>query len=145
MKNTLHFSIDINAPKENVWNAMLGDETYRIWTSVFAEGSQYKGSWEKGASIQFVDPTGSGMASEIAENIPYSFMSVRHIGFMQNGVADTESDAIKAWLPAYENYTFTEEDGVTTVNVDLDVTEDFEKDMADRWPKALEKLKEICE
>ena len=145
MKKTLHFSIDINAPKENVWNAMLGDETYRIWASAFAEGSQYKGSWEKGSSIHFVVPNGDGMASEIAENIPYSFISVRHIGFMVNGVADTENEAIKAWLPAYENYTFTEENGVTTVNIDLDVTEDFEKDMADMWPKALEKLKEICE
>ncbi len=63
MKKTLHFSIAINAPKENVWNAMLEDETYRLWASVFAEGSHFKGSWEKGASIQFVGPDGGGMAS----------------------------------------------------------------------------------
>ncbi len=145
MKKTLHFTIDINAPKEKVWNTMLGDETYRIWASKFSEGSYYKGSWEKGSSIQFVGPSGDGMASEIADNKPYSFVSVRHIGFLQNGVVDTESEAVKGWFPAYENYTFTEANGVTTVNVDLDVTEDFEKDMADMWPRALEKLKEICE
>jgi uncharacterized protein YndB with AHSA1/START domain len=35
----LAFSITINAPKEEVWRAMLEDATYRQWTSAFEEGS----------------------------------------------------------------------------------------------------------
>ena len=34
----LTFSTTINAPKELVWRTMLEDETYRKWTSAFAEG-----------------------------------------------------------------------------------------------------------
>ncbi|MDQ5893468.1 MAG: hypothetical protein QG640_480, partial [Patescibacteria group bacterium] len=28
----IHFSIQINAPKEKVWDTMLGEATYREWT-----------------------------------------------------------------------------------------------------------------
>ncbi len=31
----LNFSIVIDAPKEKVWDTMLEDKTYRIWTEAF--------------------------------------------------------------------------------------------------------------
>lgn len=40
----IHSEITINASPEAVWNVMLEDDTYRKWTSAFAEGSYYKGS-----------------------------------------------------------------------------------------------------
>ena len=45
----LHFSVAIHAPKTRVHQLMLADRTYREWTSAFAEGSCYQGSWDKGA------------------------------------------------------------------------------------------------
>lgn len=44
---TLHFSIDIHAPKEKIWKKMLDPESYKTWASPFMEGSYYEGSWEK--------------------------------------------------------------------------------------------------
>ena len=38
----MNFSIDINAPKEKVWNVLWDDDSYRKWTSAFAEGSYAK-------------------------------------------------------------------------------------------------------
>jgi uncharacterized protein YndB with AHSA1/START domain len=35
----LNFSTRINASKQKVWNTLWDDETYRLWTSAFAEGS----------------------------------------------------------------------------------------------------------
>jgi hypothetical protein len=142
---TQHFSIIINAPKEKVWNTMLQDATYRKWTSAFAEGSYYKGSWEKGGKIQFLEAAGNGMVATIAENKPYEFVSIKHLGFISGGVEDTESEQVKAWLPAFENYTFKEVDGKTNVTVDIDVTEEYEKMFEDTWPKALQQLKELSE
>jgi len=81
----------------------------------------------------------------IAENIPYEFISIQHVGFIKDGVEDTESPEVKAWFPAFENYTFTETNGVTTLQVALDTAPEYEKDMDEAWPKALEKLKNICE
>lgn len=85
------------------------------------------------------------MVSEIAEHRPNAFVSIRHLSFTTNGVEDTENEAIKGWLPAYENYTFQATPTGTTLIVDLDVTEALEAYMLEAWPQALKKLKAICE
>ena len=143
--NTLHFAITINAPKEKVWSIMLDDETYREWTSAFSEGSYYEGSWEEGSKILFLDPDGNGIAARIAENRPYEFVSIETVGFVQNGVEDTESEAAKVMAGGYENYTFSESDGATEVQVDMDTSEEYQAMFEEMWPKGLQKLKELCE
>jgi len=60
-------------------------------------------------------------------------------------VEDTQSPESKSWAPAFENYTFEERDGATDLKVDLDVAPEFEKYMNSAWPKALARLKAICE
>lgn len=142
---TLHFEKNILAPAEKVWNTMLEDETYRQWTRAFTEGSHYKGSWEEGAKILFLDPDNNGMVSIIAENRTHEFISIKHIGVIKDGEEDTESDEANKWAPAYENYTFEEEDGKTKLSVDMDIEEEYEAMFKEIWPKALEKLKQLAE
>jgi hypothetical protein len=146
----LHFSTRINAPKEKVWHAMLDDQPYREWTAAFNPGSYYKGDWSKGSKILFLGPnaeTGEegGMVSRIAENKPYEFVSIEHLGIVFNGVEDTTSDAARKWAPAFENYSFKETDGATEVLVDIDVDEEEAEMFKQMWPSALQKLKEIAE
>jgi uncharacterized protein YndB with AHSA1/START domain len=38
----LAFKVIIEAPKERVWNIIIGKETYPIWTAEFCEGSMVK-------------------------------------------------------------------------------------------------------
>jgi hypothetical protein len=140
----IQFSATIEAPVEVVWRVMFGAKTYPQWTKVFAEGSYFEGSWSEGSRIRFLVPSGDGMIAEIAENRPHEFMSIRHLGFVAKGVEDTESEAVRAWAPAYENYTFTSIPGGTRVTVEQDVTADFEQFMREAWPKALELLGELC-
>jgi uncharacterized protein YndB with AHSA1/START domain len=142
----MHFSITIRAPKKKVWNTMLQQETYRIWTAEFMQGLYYEGSWEQGKKIRFLGPDGSGLTSVIAENQPYRYLSIKHLGFIKDGIDDTESPEAKAWSPAYENYTFAERDGITELKVEMSgfLAED-EQIMADIWPKALARLKSLCE
>ncbi|HYX32184.1 MAG TPA: SRPBCC domain-containing protein [Oligoflexus sp.] len=145
MLKTLHFSIQIRAPRERVWNIMLDKESYKKWTSVFTEGSYYKGSWNKGETIQFLDPKGSGMTAVIAENRPLEFISIKHLGYIKDGVEDKDSPEIKAWAPAYENYTFTSKNGGTELHIEAQVTADFESYMNKTWPQALDTLRKLCE
>jgi hypothetical protein len=145
MKKKLHFETIIDAPRRDVWDVMLAPETFPQWTSAFMEGSYYQGSWERGEDIRFLAPDGSGMMAVIAENRPYEFVSIKHLGFIEKGVADTESEAVRSWAPAYENYTLSDSGGSTRVEVDMDVTEEFEQHMSEAWPRALESLKEISE
>ncbi len=35
----LHFSIVVDAPKQKVWEVLLGKDTYPLWTDVFMPGS----------------------------------------------------------------------------------------------------------
>lgn len=150
MKETMHFEIDIHAPVQKVWDTMLAEESYKEWTSVFEPTSYYEGSWDKGSKMKFLGSGGSGMVSEIAENIPYAFVSIKHLGEIKNGVEDTTSEQVMKWLPAYENYTFTDKGTETLLAVDMEMQSTPEskamKEMFEgMWPKALLKLKEICE
>lgn len=138
----LHFSITINAPKARVHQLMLADKTYRVWTSAFAEGSCYQGSWDEGANIIFGDGQGSGMSARIAEHKPAEFVSIEMLAEVKGGVPIDG----KQWQGAYENYTYTERDGVTTLQVDISAMPDEYVDfMTEGWRKALDTLKAICE
>ena len=142
---TLHFDIHINATTKIVWDIMLDMESYQTWTAEFSEGSYYKGSWEKGDRIKFLVPSGDGMTSMIAENRPYEYISIKHLGCINKGIEDTTSAAVQSWTPAFENYSFSDEDGTTKLHVEMDVAPEFEEFMQTAWPKALAKLKKICE
>lgn len=146
----LHFSIIINVPKEKVWHAMLDKESYLEWTKAFGEGASFKGNWEKGSKMLFVglDPeTGQegGMVSRIADNKPYEFISIEHIGIVNNGVEDTTSEEARKWTPAFENYTLIEKDGATELLVDMDSADEMAEEFRRQWPAALQRLKEIAE
>lgn len=142
---TLHFDILIHAPREHVWRSTLFSPTYERWTATFSEGSRYEGSWEAGTPIRFCGPNGDGMLAEIAEHRPAEFVSIRHLGMIHDGVEDTTSEAVRAWAPCVENYTFSNEAGGTRVRVDVDVFGTYEDWMAQTWPKALLALKAVCE
>ena len=57
-------------------------ETYEQWTAEFNPTATYEESWEKGSKIYFIetDENGKrgGMVSEIADNIPFQFVPIRH-------------------------------------------------------------------
>lgn len=144
----LKFSIVINAPKEKVWNTMLNDDTYRKWTEPFAPGCYYKGDWNQGSKILFLAPGEKGemgMVSRIKENRQYEYISIEHLGVVQDGKEDTSGDEVEKWAGALENYTFKEKNGATELLVDMDSNEDYEEMFQDMWPKALQKLKELAE
>lgn len=85
------------------------------------------------------------MVSKIAENRPNQFVSIQHYGLLKADKEITEGPEVEKWANGLENYTFEENKGTTTVTVDLDTTEDFVEYMNENYPKALDKLKEICE
>ena len=141
----LNFSVVINAPVQTVWQRMLSDVGYRHWTSAFCEGSYFKGSWQQGETIRFLSPSGDGMVATIAEHIPLELISIKHLGFIVAGVDDFSSDNVTSWAPAFENYRFRAVDGGTEISIEQDIAPEYEQYMQDSWPKALQKLKALCE
>lgn len=148
----LQFTTNIKAPVNKVYDTMLGisnKSTYEQWTSLFNPTSTYEGNWDTGNKILFigVDENGEkgGMVSRIAENIPNRTVSIQHYGLVKADKEITEGPEVDKWANGFENYSFAENNGTTTVTVDLDSDEEFLDYMNETYPKALDKLKEMCE
>lgn len=141
----LTYSITINASREKVWHALFDDEAFRKWSSEFAEGSHFVGDWSEGSEIRFLVEGDDGMVSMIDKNRPHEYMSIRHIGYIVKGVEDRESDEVKSWSPAFENYTLENAAGGTHLTVVTDTFNDFVEYFNETWPKALEVVKRTAE
>jgi uncharacterized protein YndB with AHSA1/START domain len=147
--DTMKFEITIEASAEKVFLTMLDKDTYAEWTVLFSPGSHFEGTWEKGSKILFLAPDKDGemggLVSRIKEKIPNEFISIEHLGVVKNGEEIISGPEVGSWAGWLENYAFEENNGQTTVKVTLDTDEEYRDYFTDAWPKALEKLKEICE
>lgn len=145
----MQFTTSIHAPVAKVYDLMLGKETYRQWTAAFNPTSDFEGSWEKGKKILFVGTSKEGkregMVGMIRENTPRQFVSIEYVGLVDGDKEMTEGPGLEGWTGAFENYTFNQENGTTKVTVDLDVNSEWVGYFKETYPKALDKLKAICE
>jgi uncharacterized protein YndB with AHSA1/START domain len=142
----LVFSIDIDAPKEKVWNLMLAPESYKEWVAASWPGSFYKGNWAKGEKINFVSDDGSGTQAMIKEITPFESISAVHIAILlSGGVEDTTSELAKNWIGIEEQYIFSQTGNKTKLSVNISTQPDWAQMFEEGWPNALKKLKEICE
>lgn len=128
---------------------MLADVTYRQWTAEFNPTSYYEGEWTAGAKMLFLginkEGKKEGMVSRIKEAATNKYVGIEHIGMLQNGIEITTGPMVEGWAGAMEEYFFTEANGQTVLNVQMDSNEDFKAYFEATWPKALNKLKAICE
>lgn len=85
------------------------------------------------------------MVSKIETNRLNEFMSFKHLGEVKNGAEDTESDKVKGWAGAMENYTLKEVDGSTELLVEMDMNEEYKEMFMGMFPKALEQVKVLSE
>ncbi|HQU71380.1 MAG TPA: SRPBCC domain-containing protein [Calditrichia bacterium] len=143
------FEIDIAVSPARVHELMLGEGTYGQWTAPFDPSSRFEGSWEKGSRILFIgnDDKGntSGMVSRIFDNIPGKFVAIEHLGLVQNGEEILSGEKVDGFKGAREDYHFTATESGTHLKVEMDMSEGWAEFMSTTWPKALKKLKDICE
>ncbi|QBQ41517.1 SRPBCC domain-containing protein [Sphingobacterium psychroaquaticum] len=144
-----NYRIEINASAAHVFETMLGKTTYKQWTAEFNPTSDFEGHWELGEKISFIgynkEGEKEGMLGKIAAYIPNKHISIQYIGLIHQNTEITEGPMVEEWVGLFENYTFTENDGVTTVAIEVDVNAEFENYFDSTWPKALQRLKELCE
>lgn len=142
----LNYSVSINAPREKVWKVLFEDATYREWTSFFGEGSYAEtDNWKEGSKVRFLAANGEGMSSMVAANRPNEYMSFKHLGMIKDGVEDTESEEVKKWAGAQENYTLEDSNGSTNLKVEMDINHEHVEYFDKTWPKALDKIKTLAE
>lgn len=146
---TLRFEILINAQVKVVFSIMLAIDTYREWTSVFNPTSFYEGKWEMGAKMLFLginaEGKREGMVSFIKEIIPNKLVDIEHLGIVKSNEEITSGEVVEGWIGAREKYFFFAENEKTILIVELDSNKEYKSYFLETYPKALEKLKLICE
>lgn len=137
---TIKLSIQINAPKEKVWEVLWNDDSYKQWTAVFCEGSCVVSDWNEGSKIRFLDANGNGMFSVIEKKKPNQQMSFRHFGEIKDGV-----EISTEWAGATENYFLAENENGTELTTVMDSNEEFKEYFETTFPKALQIVKQLSE
>ena len=142
------YRIVIDAPQHQVWEVLLGRDTYPQWTAAFMEGSRVESVdpgesqiWKKGNKVRFLGPGNEGMISTIAENKPDEYLSIKHLGVVKDGKDNYETD----WSGSMENYTLKSVGNKTELTIDMEITSDYVEYFDKVWPQALEKVKDLAE
>lgn len=148
----IQFKKEIHATSQKVYETMLGlkdKSTYERWTSAFNPTSTYEGSWQKGSKIYFIgvdeDGKKGGMVSHIEEHEPAKHVSIRHDGVLDGDTEVTTGEEVEKWAGGHESYSFEENNGITTVTVDLDSVDEYVDFFKSTYPAGLDNLKEIAE
>lgn len=139
------FNITINAPKEKVWKILWNDETYRKWTSAFAEGSYMESDFKVGGRTLFLGGEGNGMVSTIDQLIENKVMSFRHLGMIKEGKEDLESEEVQKWTGLLETYILESSENKTSLSVEMELGDDYKDYFMEAFPKALQIVKELSE
>ena len=64
---------------------------------------------------------------------------------LKDGVEDLNSDEVKKWSGAMENYYLKQENGKTELVVEMDLSEEYAAEFEEKFPLALKKVKELAE
>lgn len=139
----MQFSVEINTNKEQVWDTLWQDETFREWAGLIDPGTYMVGELKQGNEVQFISAeNGYGVTSLVAEMTPHESLLLKHKADTQNVGADSREDE---WTGGEESYKLTEDNGVTTLTVSFGVPSEMEEHFTVNYPKALQRVKVLSE
>ncbi len=146
----IHLEREFKSSPEHLWEMIVDPDHYRNWTTAFHEGSDFDGQWAKGHKIRFIseDEKGlqTGMLSMIEDCTYPSFISIKHIGLVMNGIEDYDSEETKRWTPAYENYTLRANgNGGCLFELDQDMAEEEVQGFTAMWEKGFDSMQNLID
>lgn len=139
----MQFTVDIEAPKEKVWDTLWQDETFRDWAGLIDPGTYLRGELKEGNEVEFISAeNGYGVTSLVEKLTENEYLLLRHHTDTQEaGTQERE----KEWTGGAESYVLVETDGKTALTVAFDVPENLEDYFKVNYPKALHRVKVLAE
>lgn len=138
----MQFSIEINSPKEIVWDTLWQDKTLRQWAGIIDPGTHMVGDLKVGNEVQYISGNGYGVTSLVEKLTPNEYLLLRHSADTQDrGKRERKNE----WTGGKESYSITEKDGTTTLTTAFDVPPEQEEYFKVNYPTALEKVKALAE
>ncbi|NAS05210.1 SRPBCC domain-containing protein [Acinetobacter haemolyticus] len=142
---TLVYSIKIHAPQQKVWDVLWTLDSYQAWTKFFSPSSTMQSDWKVDGKTYFLDGEGNGMISTIASIEEPKQLIFKHLGIIQNGQEDIESDEVKSWAGTLEKYFLLESGADTELHVEVDVQPEYIEMMDKGFKQGLEAIKQMSE
>lgn len=146
MAKTLQKTVEVRAPKENVWEVLTNPGHFADWSSEFHEGSHMEGEWVEGGTVYFKDTDGAGLIATVKELRPAEYVAVAYEGELEiGGVEDRASLDAARWQGLEESYELEEADGVTRLSVTTAFPDSLGDGFDPAWDRALGRIKELAE
>lgn len=138
----MQFTIQINAPKQKVWDTLWQDATFREWAGIIDPGTHLVGELKEGGEVQFISGNGYGVTSLVEKLVVGESLVLKHSADTQDsGKQERENE----WTGGKESYSLSEKDGITTLTAAFDVPLEMEEYFKAAYPKALERVKVLAE
>lgn len=118
----LNYEILINASPQKVWRILWDPDTYTEWTQYFAPGSSMHSDWQVNGQTVFLDANGDGMISTITELEEFKRVTFKHLGMLEDGIEDLDSEDVKKWSGVLEKYVLKDLNGSTQLSVELETS-----------------------
>jgi hypothetical protein len=139
----MKFTTTIKANREQVWQTLWQDNTFRQWAGLIDPGTYMKGQLVEGNQVEFISAeNGYGVTSIVDTLIPNQELLLKHKADTQQAGAEQRANE---WTGGSERYTLSEDNGVTTLSAEFDVPEEMEDYFSINYPKALDKVKTLSE
>ncbi|RFS15191.1 SRPBCC domain-containing protein [Emticicia sp. C21] len=142
---TIKKSIEIDAPKEKIWDVLTQDSYTRDWLAIFSPGSFAQTDWQLGSKVTFADHTGSGIFGRIITHEPCELLSIEYDGVLNDNEEDFESKEAQLFKGAHETYRLSSKESKTLLDIESDMSESGFESMSEAWDKALLKIKSLAE
>lgn len=143
---TLKYKVEIEAPAEKVWSALIDSEDFKVWCAAFAPGSFFEGNWETGAEILFLAEGMGGTVAKIKEFKPFERIVADHIATLtKDRVRETTGDMTEKWIGTREIYELEQKGESTLLKVEIHTDPAYEDMFEKGWQKALPLLKGLIE
>lgn len=95
------------------------------WTQYFSLGSTMHSDWIVHGKTVFLDARGAGMVSTMSQLEEFKLVVFKHLGLVQGGIEDLDSDEVKKWRGVLEKYFFEDLNGTTKLKVELETAQEY--------------------
>lgn len=141
----LKYEILIAATPQKVWQVLWNPETYMQWTQYFSLGSTMHSDWTVHGKTVFLDASGAGMVSTMSQLEEFKLVVFKHLGLVQGGIEDLDSDEVNKWRGALEKYWLEDLNGTTKLKVELETAQEYLEMMGAAFKKGFEQVKQLAE
>lgn len=136
----LEYTIQINTTAEKVWDVLFTQDNYKKWASAMNEGTYFEGTWEEGSIMKFLDPKNNGMYNLVEKNIPNKQLSMKHLGWILEGVLTPQN-----WEDSTLDYMLEPNENGTLLIGKVNSLDEFVDFFNSKYPKNFENIKNLAE